>query len=86
MAAYARLRFDAATAPIHTLRQCRPPYSGQAIDKNRVRLYAMALIRFDFNYGDFMRFLSGEYTYAQRDWSSVFRLIEMFESNYPEEE
>ena len=78
MAAYAKLRFDAATAPVHTLRRRRPPYQGQTLDTSRVRLYAMALIRFDFNYGDFMRFLSGEYTYAQRDWSSVFRLIEMF--------
>jgi len=32
---------------------------------------AVALIHFDFNYGDLIRWLEGEYTNAHRDWSVV---------------
>ena len=37
---------------------------------------AAALIRFNFNYGDLIRWLEGEYTNAHRDWSAVAAAIE----------
>ena len=83
MGAYAKLRFDSCTAPIHILRQPRPPYNGEPLDNQRVLLYAMALLRFDFNYGDFARFLGGEYTYQHRDWQSVFSIMETFAAQSP---
>jgi len=83
MNAYAHLRTEAGDAPVHTLRSPRPQYDGEPINQNRVRLTTLALIRFDFNYGDFAKFLAGEYNYQQRDWKSVFNIIETFEATDP---
>jgi hypothetical protein len=35
----------------------------------------MALLRFDFDYGDFVRWLGGEYTNRQRDWNTEWKAI-----------
>ena len=35
-----------------------------------------ALIRFDFGYADFIRWLGGEYTNDHRDWASIFQLAD----------
>jgi hypothetical protein len=35
-----------------------------------------ALLRFNFNYGDFIRWLGGEYTGAHRDWDATFDIVD----------
>jgi hypothetical protein len=37
---------------------------------------AAALLRTGFHYGDFVRWLGGEYTGAQRDWDSTFDIVD----------
>ena len=37
---------------------------------------AAALLRFNCNYGDFVRWLGGEYTGAQRDWDATFDIVD----------
>jgi hypothetical protein len=37
---------------------------------------AVALLRFNFNYGDFIRWLGSEYTDAHRDWDTTFDIVD----------
>jgi hypothetical protein len=37
---------------------------------------AVALLRFNFNYGDFIRWLGGEYTGAHRDKDATFDIVD----------
>jgi len=37
---------------------------------------AAALLCFNFNYGDFVCWLGGEYTGAQRDWDATFDIVD----------
>jgi hypothetical protein len=46
---------------------------------------AVALLRFDFNYGDLIRWMEGEYTNAHRDWSSVSDAINAVRDILPPE-
>ena len=80
---YRILRSRAASAPIHQLRRPRAPPDGSPLDPQRVDLYAMALLRFDFNYGDFIRFMGGEYTYDTHHWDKTFEFLDMFEHHLP---
>jgi hypothetical protein len=43
----------------------------QGLTHERTWRTAVALLCFDFNYGDLIRWMEGEYTNAHRDWSSV---------------
>jgi hypothetical protein len=43
---------------------------------DRALLYASAILRFHFNYGDFIRWLGGEYTNRHRDWDDTFDTIQ----------
>jgi hypothetical protein len=45
------------------------------IDHSRSWLIAVALLRFDFDYGDLVRWLGGEYTNAHRDWADAFQQV-----------
>jgi hypothetical protein len=49
---YAKLRLSAASTSLATLRDDRPPVDGSATDKQRGWLMGVALLRFDFLYGD----------------------------------
>jgi len=70
--AYAQLRRSTTFVPIHALRDPRPPPDTfPGLQHHRAWQMAAALIRFDFNYGDLIRWLEGEYTNAHRDWSTV---------------
>jgi hypothetical protein len=42
---------------------------------------AAALLRFNFNYGDFVRWLGGEYTGAQQDWDATFDIVDSVRSS-----
>jgi hypothetical protein len=42
------------------------------LSKSRAQLYACALLRFHFIYGDFTRWLSGEYINRHLAWSQNF--------------
>ena len=44
---------------------------------------AAALLRFNFNYGDLIRWLKGPYTYSHRDWSTLQDCIKVIEKIPP---
>jgi hypothetical protein len=50
---------------------------------DRALLYASALLRFHFNYGDFIRWLGGEYTNRHRDWNATFQQLTESRVRYP---
>jgi hypothetical protein len=73
MAAYQLLRQYAATHSVASLKQLRPPPGKPSnLDPIQSRLYGAALLRFNFVYGDLIRWLSGEYTNRHRDWAKVY--------------
>lgn len=73
---YAKLRLHASTTSIAHLRHLRPaPTKLTLLAPLRARAYGAALLRFDFLYGDFLRWLSGEYTNRHRDWQAIFSLF-----------
>jgi hypothetical protein len=39
---------------------------------DRALLYASSLLRFNFNYGDFLRWLGSEYINRHRNWDTTF--------------
>ena len=60
---YAKVCAVAVLAPVSKLREPRPPpRKPDTLCPTRCLLYASALLRFHFVYGDFIRWLSGEYT------------------------
>jgi hypothetical protein len=66
----------AATTSVAVLRAPRaPPCKPKLIDCARTRLFGSALLRFDFIYGDMVRWLSGEYTNRHRDWQHTFHAL-----------
>ena len=77
MQSYAILRHAAATQPIFELRQRRAePLACPELSRRRAWLMSCALLRFNFVYADFIRWLQGEYTNAHRDWASVFQIAD----------
>jgi hypothetical protein len=74
MVPYVELRqFAASIQSVSTLRHIRPPPGKPTIlDPHRALLYSAALLRFNFIYGDFVRWLSGKCTNRHRKWSSVY--------------
>ena len=74
--ARAFLRRSAATVSIQSLKQPRPPPAQiQGLQHDRAWRMAVALLRYDFDYGDFIRWLEGEYTNHHRDWSEMAQSI-----------
>jgi hypothetical protein len=50
---------------------------------DRALLYASALLRFHFIYGDFIRWLGGEYTNRHRDWDHTFDQLTAPRTRHP---
>jgi hypothetical protein len=70
---YQQLRWRAILSPIAKLHLPRPPPgSPMKPSMSRALLYASALTRFQFHYGDFIIWLGGEYTNCSRDWDATF--------------
>jgi hypothetical protein len=81
---YHRLRCRAMTEPISRLLQRRPPPgSPTKLCMDRAVCYACALLRFHFNYGDFVRWLGGEYTNRHRDWDDTFDTLTQSRQRHP---
>jgi hypothetical protein len=73
---YHRLRIVAATTSLAPFCAKRaPPGQPTHLPTKRSVLYACALLRFHFYYGDFVRWLGGEYTNRHRDWKSTFQTL-----------
>ncbi|GKY97509.1 hypothetical protein MPSEU_000709100 [Mayamaea pseudoterrestris] len=74
---YATLRLRAATTPVHHLRLERhyPALDLTPICPTRVLDMGAALLRCDFNYGDLLRWLGGEYTQQNQDRSLLRDVI-----------
>jgi hypothetical protein len=73
---YHQLRLQAVTTSLAPLRLQRPPPgSPTKLPELRSTLYACALLRFNFYYGDFIRWLGGEYTNRHRDWETTFQTL-----------
>ena len=74
---YAALRWDAFTLR-RSIRvelkrhRCHPDIESK-LDPTRTRYMAAALLSFDFDYGDLVRWLGGEYTNQHRDWDALQR-------------
>ena len=74
---YAKVHAVAVLAPVSKLREPRPPpRKPDTLCPTRCLLYASALLRFHFVYGDFIRWLSGEYTNRHRDWDNTYAALQ----------
>jgi hypothetical protein len=74
---YAFQRVHAAVNSVSVLREPRPPpIKPTSIDSPRTRLFGSALLRFDFIYGDMVRWLAGEYTNRHRNWTDTFHNLQ----------
>lgn len=73
---YAKLRSSVASESVSSLRAERPVINLDPIDKSRCWRMAAALLRFDFDHGDLIRWLGGEYTNEFRDWEAAFDLVD----------
>jgi hypothetical protein len=81
---YQKLRVRAVSAPISSLLKKRPaPFPTKTLSMDRALLYACALLRFHFYYGDFLRWLGGEYTNRHRDWDDTFDTIQDLRTRDP---
>lgn len=81
---YAVLRRSVTTVTIRQLRDpCPDPASFTGLQHDRAWRLAVALLRFDFDYGDLIRWLEGEYTNAHRDWTTVSDTINAIRSIEP---
>jgi hypothetical protein len=81
--AYARLRYQATSADLSGLLLPRAPPDSSPVDPIRVHYLGCALLRFNFVYGDLVRWLEGPYTDAHRNWSDVFATLEMARDRAP---
>ena len=73
---YANLRLAACTTSISILQQPRPaPTANCSYDTKYSHAMACALLRFNFNYPDLLRWLGGHYTNQHRDWDKVFSTL-----------
>jgi hypothetical protein len=74
---YHHLCARAALTSVPSLRTSRPPPCGPAkLPWDQSMLYACALLCFNFYYGDFGRWLSGEYTNQSRDWAKTSQTLQ----------
>ena len=80
---YAGLRQRAMTTPIGHLQLPRPKPDDRPICHKRTMAMAIVLLLFDFNYGDFIRWLGGPYTNFHRDWEDLFTVLEAVASQEP---
>lgn len=81
MQEYANLRLVAFTQRHEirrTLKAVRAaPDAEPPLDPVRTQYMGAALLSFDFDYGDLVRWLGGEYTNDQRDWNALQRQIDL---------
>lgn len=81
MLSYAALRVEAFTkrfvirAALKKPR--RPPDEEPQLDPQRAKFMGAALLSFDFDYGDLVRWLGGEYTNQHRDWDTLQRQMDI---------
>jgi hypothetical protein len=74
---YSYQRVHATVTSVAVLRAPRPPPTKpKSINQHRTRLFGSALLRFDFIYGDLVRWLAGEYTNRHRNWTETFHLLQ----------
>jgi hypothetical protein len=60
-----------------------PPGKPDKLLMDRALLHAAALLRFQFNYADFIRWMSGEYTNRHRNWDETFDMIAALRKRSP---
>jgi hypothetical protein len=74
---YASLRMQLPWAPLHRLRLPRDHQDHASLSLHqRSKFLGPALIALNFNYGDLIRWLGGEYTATHRDWDTTFAALE----------
>jgi hypothetical protein len=74
---YGAFRLQLPHARLSLLRLPRSdPRSTALSTAERTRLMGLALMSLDFQYGDLIRWLRGDYTAAHRDWDKAFAAIE----------
>eukprot|EP00980_Cylindrotheca_fusiformis_P020541 scaffold7617_cov143-Cylindrotheca_fusiformis.AAC.2 len=72
---YAALRRKACTKSVAWLRYPRSDVAMARMSQGRALSHTMALLRFDFDYGDFIRWMGGEYTNRHRDWNAEWHYL-----------
>jgi hypothetical protein len=81
---YVALRRFAVTESIASLKHQRlPPGKPKKLDPVLAHRYGTALLRFNFVYGDMIRWLGGEYTNRHHDWQQIFNDIESRATSVP---
>ena len=83
---YAKLRSDSVVTPISCLRAPRTWIPTDkyptTLDPERAQLHSLSLLRFDFDHGDVIRWLGGEYTNAHRqfdeEWVKILHAMDKF--------
>ena len=67
---YAYLRRDACRLSLSPLQAARGVNIPKKLSRQRALLHSVALLRFDFQYSDLVRWLGSEYTNRDCDWAS----------------
>jgi hypothetical protein len=80
---YRAMRANIPFIRVYNLRLPRPPPSGEGLCVERVEQVGAALMRFDFFYGDVIRFMGGEFTHEHRDFKEAFAIIERVRNMQP---
>ena len=81
---YIRLRYVANYKSIHHLQvHQRSPAPSKLLNHQLAINCGCALLRFNFVYGDFLRWLSGEYTNRHRNWESTFQKFQSRSTRAP---
>ena len=70
-------------ADVAKLRLPRPPPNDRPISDARAHATASLLIRFDFNYGDVIRYKEGPYCNSHRNWDETFLAVEAVATTQP---
>jgi hypothetical protein len=73
---YAKLCLSAASESLASLRATRPAANNDPINKQQSWHMGVALLCFNFDHGDLIRWLGGEYTNAFCDWETAFDIVD----------
>jgi hypothetical protein len=73
---YAKFCISVASESVASLRATRPAANSDPINKQRCWRMGVALLRFNFDHGDLVRWLGGEYTNNFRDWEAAFEVVD----------
>ena len=72
---YIKLRAKAIPSSLHSLRLSKSKTQQALLCEKRAQLHSLALLRFDFNHGDFIQWMSSKYTNRHRNWEKEWKSL-----------